>query len=184
MIAMGLQEHHAARFIRAQLIGASQASSSNQASGVSQASIAHRRIVVLGLDDGQKRQAWQRAPGQEICRCLLQEGARLVLLDRPRNRIAMGGLLASEAAPQGLPGRFELESDIASAFRLADAALLLPGWKQDHAMTWRALAASMHDPGWVFDTRSDGDLSRPAACGLETWQLSLGEQGLGIDPGA
>lgn len=161
---MSLPEYLAARFIQAQL------------SGSGEASIAQRRIVVLGLDDGQRRHAWQRPPGQEICRCLLQEGARLVILDRPRNRVAMGGLLAGELMAQRLAGSFELENDIASAFRQADAVLLLPGWKQDQAMTWRALAASMQDPAWVFDTRSDGDLSRPAACGLETWQLSLGGQ--------
>lgn len=172
MLGMRLQEHLAARFIQAQL------------SGSRSESIAHRRIVVLGLDDGQKRQPWQSAPGREICRALLQEGARLVILDRPRNRIAMGGLLAQLPAPQRLAGSFELHSDIASAFRLADAVLLLPGWKQDHAMTWQALAASMQDRAFVFDTRSDGDLSRPAACGLEAWQLSLGELAPGGDPAA
>jgi len=157
-------ESDAAPFIRSQLMG------------LRDRSLQGRRIVILGLTPLRHRDPRQSAAGLDLCRDLLGQGARLVILDRPQNLVVLTSLLAMSNQSGGIPGSCELESDVTCAFRNAAAVVLLPGFRHSRPLAWRALACSMQSPGWVFDLRPDGDLSRAAASGLQTWQLGRSTQ--------
>lgn len=156
-----MSHHDLAAFIRSQL------------AGLRSTDLAGRRLVILGLAP---QRAVSPAVQEEIlalCHRLVCDGARLVIPDRPRSRIALSRLLQQRRSGEVFRGTCELAVDPGQACRGADAVLLLPGWCPERPLTWRALAAAMRPPGWVFDLRQEPDLRRPAACGLETWHLPL-----------
>ena len=139
-----------------------------------------RRLVILGLAPQRPVPAALQAEILALCHRLVCDGARLVIPDRPRSRIALSRLLQCGGPQEVLHGTCELAGDPGRACRGADAVLLLPGWQPQRPLPWRPLAGSMRPPGWVFDLRQEAELSRPAACGLETWHLPL----VGGAPGA
>jgi hypothetical protein len=145
----------------------------SQLAGLSSTDLAGRRLVILGLAP---QRAVSPALQEEIlalCHRLVCDGARLVIPDRPRSRIALSRLLQQRRSGEVIRGTCELAVDPGQACRGADAVLLLPGWCPERPLTWRSLASAMRPPGWVFDLRQEPDLRRPAACGLETWHLPL-----------
>ena len=140
----------------------------------------HRRLTVLGLSpDGHHGSSrYQRSPRQRgldeirLCAQLLREGAQLVVLDRPRNRLLIETLLPLAADRDGrILGDIHLEANLSSAFWAADAVLLLPGWRPERPLAWGALASRLQPGAEVFDLRPGGACDRAAACGLRLWHL-------------
>lgn len=152
---------------------------SSQLDGSGAAGLEGRRIAVLGLlasrSAGEPLGGVRRPEpldGMALCAHLLERGARLVVLDRPRNRLLMERLLQLAADGRGrVRGSCQLEADLAGAFRDAAAALLLNGWRQERPVAWGGLRDRMQPGAQLFDLRSGGGLERAAACGLQTWHL-------------
>jgi UDPglucose 6-dehydrogenase len=155
------QQRDLAAFIRSQL------------AGLAATDLIDRRLVILGLAPQRTVSPTELEESLGLCHRLVCDGARLVIPDRPRSRIALSRLLQQRRSGEVLRGTCELVNDPGQACRGADAVLLLPGWSPERPLTWRSLAAAMRPPGWLFDLRQDADLSRPAAAGLETWHLPL-----------
>lgn len=145
-------------------------------SGVAGA-LRHCRLTVLGLLPD-RHSAPSRSPLQggldelRLCAQLLREGAQLVVLDRPRNRMLIETLLPLAADRDGrIRGCIRLEADLSSAFRAADAVLLLPGWRPERPLAWGTLADRLRPGAEVFDLRQGSHYERAASCGLRIWQL-------------
>jgi UDPglucose 6-dehydrogenase len=69
---------------------------------------------------------------------------------------------------------WRMASDSLDACQGADAVLILTEWDQFRELDWRAIAALMRKPAWLFDTRAIADAKAARVAGLQVWTVGEG----------
>jgi len=138
-----------------------------------------KRLAILGFAFKADTNDTREAPAIRICQDLLEEGAQLVIHD-PKvatDQIALD--LQQESASQvdtlKGSGSWARSTSVEDAVMGADAVLVLTEWQHYRDLNWRALAARMRKPAWVFDARSVVDPAQIKAAGLSLWRVGDGE---------
>jgi len=136
-----------------------------------------KRLAVLGFAFKADTNDTRESPAIRICRELIEEGARLAIVD-PKvdpSQIALDldspSLTAVDAGGDG--GWFPADDPLEAA-RGADALLILTEWQAYRQLDWTAIAAVMRRPAWLFDARAVADADAARAAGLQVWRVGEG----------
>jgi UDPglucose 6-dehydrogenase len=119
-----------------------------------------RTIAVLGLVYTPNTDTLRRSAAVELCQQLLAAGARVQAFDP-----------ALPALPTELAA-ITLASDLASALRGADAAVVCTEWPQFRTAPWPELVRAMHQPAVVVDPNRFLDAQLKPLAGVE--HISVG----------
>ena len=136
-----------------------------------------KRLAVLGFAFKADTNDTRESPAIRICRELIEEGARLAIVDPkvdPRqiaHDLACPSLTAGEATGEG---GWLIAADPLEAARGADAVLILTEWAAYRQLDWHAIAAVMRRPAWLFDARAVADAEAARAAGLQVWRVGEG----------
>jgi UDPglucose 6-dehydrogenase len=136
-----------------------------------------KRLAVLGFAFKADTNDTRESPSIRICRELIEEGARLAVVDPkvdPRQIASdLGSPPLSAADGAGDGGWFSVDDPIEAA-RGADAVLILTEWSAYRQLDWPAIAAVMRRPAWLFDARAVADANAARAAGLQVWRVGEG----------
>lgn len=139
--------------------------------------VTSKRLAVLGFAFKADTNDTRESPSIRICRELIEEGARLAIVDPkvdPRQIASdLGSPPLSAADGAGDGGWFSVDDPIEAA-RGADAVLILTEWSAYRQLDWPAIAAVMRRPAWLFDARAVADANAARAAGLQVWRVGEG----------
>jgi UDPglucose 6-dehydrogenase len=160
------QQHRIARLVVTKLFG----------------TVTGKRLAVLGFAFKANTNDTRESPAIRICRDLLEEGARLAIVDPkvPAAQIArdLGQAPSAQASDGGggggAQGGWQLASSAVEASACADAVLLLTEWAEFGELDWDGIAAVMRKPAWLFDARATADAAAARAAGLQVWRVGEG----------
>lgn len=131
--------------------------------------LSDKRIAIFGFAFKKDTNDTRESPAIQVCRDLLDEGARLAIFDPkvPAETISQDLQLPEES------DRIEICPDPLSAARGAHAIALLTEWDalRETQLDYRALFAVMEKPAFLFDGRNILDLGRMRAIGFEAYGI-------------
>ena len=138
--------------------------------------VSGKRIGVLGFAFKADTNDTRESPAIRICRDLLEEGAVLQIVDP---KVSASQIAKDLGQPAGAgegdgDGSWQQVPEVLQAASGADALLLLTEWQQFAVIDWRAVAAVMRQPAWLFDARAKADGALARAAGLQVWTVGEG----------
>ena len=131
-----------------------------------------KRIALLGFAFKANTNDTRESPSICIAKQLLDEGAQLAIFD-PKVSSDQISLDLCQPAGSG-ESSWRMASDSLDACQGADAVLILTEWDQFRELDWRAIAALMRKPAWLFDTRAIADAKAARVAGLQVWTVGEG----------
>jgi UDPglucose 6-dehydrogenase len=134
--------------------------------------ISGKQIGVLGFAFKADTNDTRESPAIQVCQDLLEEGARLAIVD-PKVSESQISLDLGRPAGEG-EGSWQLVHSVEEAASGADALVLLTEWQQFAQINWPAVADVMRQPAWLFDSRAKADAAAARAAGLNVWTLGEG----------
>ncbi len=126
--------------------------------------ISGKKIVILGFSFKANTNDTRESPSISICKDLLEEGAKLAILD-PRTSKEQ---ITSEL---GLIGEYDLYKSVTKASKNADAVVLLTEWNEFKMFDWESIYKLMRKPCWIFDTRILLNPCILRKIGFKVWSL-------------
>ena len=146
--------------------------------------LSNKKIAVLGFAFKSNTNDTRESAAIQICKDLLDEGANLFIHDpkvnsnqiandlncNPSDHNNERSLIKNHASS----GFWYYSSDIKSALKDADAAVILTEWEEYAEINWNDLANTMRKPAWVFDSRSIINPSKIIHSGLFFWRVGDG----------
>lgn len=151
--ALNLNDHLRTRFV--------------QSIGYYLHSFGSKTIVMLGLSFKPETDDVRDAPAVTIARYLLEDGARLRIVDPVATKHAK--MLFPEFLPQ-----IELFDKPENVFEGAHAIIVVTEWKQFHEIDFAAAALKMQKPAWIFDGRNMFDPKKATEAGLNYYGVGKG----------
>ena len=136
-----------------------------------------KRLAVLGFAFKADTNDTRESPAIRICRDLIEEGARLAIVDPKVDPSQIARDLEApslDAAAATGDGGWLSAADPLEAARGADAVLILTEWSAYRQLDWPAIAAVMRRPAWLFDARAVADAEAARAAGLQVWRVGEG----------
>jgi UDPglucose 6-dehydrogenase len=143
--------------------------------------VSGKRIAVLGFAFKADTNDTREAPAIRICRDLLEEGAHLAIHDpkvggsQISTDLGCPETVAGALAGLGGEGSWEGSASVLEAAAGADAVVVLTEWSAFRQLDWRAIAAVMRRPAWLFDARAITDAAAARAAGLQVWRVGEGD---------
>jgi UDPglucose 6-dehydrogenase len=151
------QQHRIARLVVKSLFG----------------TVTGKRIAVLGFAFKADTNDTRESPVIRICQDLLEEGARLAILDPKVGEEQ----IRRDLGPVSGEGHWEKVATVAEAADNADAIVITTEWAEFRSLDWNALARKMRRPSWLFDARGVADAAAARAAGLKVWRVGEGTAG-------
>ena len=135
-----------------------------------------KRIAVLGFAFKADTNDTRESPTITICADLLEEGAQLAIYDPKVSAEQIAADLGQPAVVtmDSGEGQWQVASNPLAAATGADAVVVLTEWAEFGQLDWRALAAVMRQPAWLFDARTVCDAAAARAAGLKVWRVGEG----------
>ena len=150
------QQHRIARLVVTKLFG----------------TVTGKRLAVLGFAFKADTNDTRESPAIRICLDLLEEGAKLVIVDP---KVGEAQIAKDLAQGDGMgSGGWQLAATAVEAATGADAVLLLTEWAEFGELDWQGIGAVMRQPAWLFDARATADASAARAAGLKVWRVGEG----------
>ena len=145
--------------------------------------ITNKKIVVLGFAFKANIKDTRESAAINICKNLIKEGADLTIYDpkvspsqietdlqiKPVNQIAI-----EEPKHKEIFGNWQFSKNLYN-FDKAHAVLILTEWDEFKNINWIAVAKTMVQPAWVFDSRSIVNPTKVKEAGLCLWRLGDGK---------
>jgi len=136
-----------------------------------------KRLAVLGFAFKADTNDTRESPAIRICRELIEEGARLAIVDPkvdPRQIARDLDVPSLAAVDASGDGGWLTAADPVDAARGADAVLILTEWAEYRQLDWSAIVAVMRRPAWLFDARAVADAEAARSAGLKVWRVGEG----------
>ena len=134
--------------------------------------ITGKRLAVLGFAFKADTNDTREAPAIRICQDLIEEGARLVIVDPKVSPAQIAADLGQP--PSGADGGWQAADSPLEAASGADAVLIITEWGEYARLDWREIGAVMRRPAWLFDARAIADADAARAAGLNVWRVGEG----------
>jgi UDPglucose 6-dehydrogenase len=131
-----------------------------------------KRLAVLGFAFKADTNDTREAPAIRICKNLIEEGARLVIVDPKVDPAQIAADLGQPSS--GDDGGWQAAASPQEAAAGADAVLILTEWGEYTRLDWQAIGAAMRSPAWLFDARAIADAAAARSAGLNVWRVGEG----------
>ena len=139
-----------------------------------------KKILILGFAFKANTNDTRESSAIQICKDLLQEGAKLYIHDPKVSSEQISEDLnaelyshESEMENDEKPLWFKVE-DISRDLKNADAVLILTEWDEYGKINWNSASEIMRRPAWVFDARSIIDIEKIKSTNLNFWRIGDG----------
>jgi UDPglucose 6-dehydrogenase len=133
-----------------------------------------KRLAVLGFAFKADTNDTREAPAIRICQDLIEEGARLVIVDPKVDPAQIATDLGQPPCDVHVDGGWQAAASPQEAASGADAVLILTEWREYARLDWQAIASVMRRPAWLFDARAIADAAAACAAGLNVWRVGEG----------
>ena len=137
--------------------------------------LVNKRIVILGFSFKANTNDVRNSPSIEICKKLINEGAKLVVNDLKVSEKSIYNSFSNYFEKNMISDYVIFEKDLNKASKNADAIVILTDWEEYKNLNWYSLYEKMRKPAWIFDTRSVINLEKIKNKEINIWQLGNGE---------
>lgn len=135
--------------------------------------LSSKKIAILGFAFKANTNDTRNSPAIEICKGLLEEGAKLNIFD-PKvksQEISLCLDLENNINLKKSIGSWKSFESISEAVNGCDAILVLTEWDEFKIINWEKISRSMRKPSWVFDSRLCIDKKEVLKTGLNYWGI-------------
>ncbi len=145
--------------------------------------LSNKKIVILGFAFKANTNDTRESPAINVCKDLLEEGASLLIHDPKVSSdqiyidlkfVSRKSLEEKNNNSIDNEGNWNKVNDLKTAFKDADAIVLLTEWSEYKNINWREVSDNMRKPSWVFDTRSITNPYEVKNAGLNLWRIGDG----------
>ena len=139
--------------------------------------VSTKKLVVLGFSFKSNTNDTRESPAISIVKELLENGADLCIHD-PQvsesqiSEALFGKNIATDKKTH--EGNWTYTNDLKSAFKDADAIIILTEWKNYLKINWEMMSILMRRPSWVFDTRGIIEETSLKGTNLNFWKIGKG----------
>ncbi len=139
----------------------------------------NKKIIILGFAFKSKTNDTRESPAINVCKNLLEEGARLFIHDPKVNTEQIEKELGQKEIIKennefNECGRWTKINDLDFSFNKADAVIILTEWDDYKEIDWPSCSKLMRHPSWVFDTRSITNPNNIRESGVNYWRIGDG----------
>ena len=145
--------------------------------------LAGTKLVILGFAFKANTNDTRESASIQICKDLINEGAKLVIHDPKVNPKQIASDLGMEEFNKGSEIQFSdtpsglgswIYSSNLEIFDDAYAVLVLTEWPQYSFINWEEVSKKMIQPAWIFDSRSILDSEKVKNAELNLWRVGDG----------
>ena len=143
-----------------------------------------KKISILGFAFKANTNDTRESAAIQICKDLLDEGAKIVIHDPKVNPKQIESDLNMPINSNKIDtfnlnnihneGSWDFTINIKNALKDADAAVILTEWNEYSNIDWKAAYKIMRKPAWLFDSRSIIDPNKVKSTGLNLWRIGDG----------
>ncbi len=137
--------------------------------------LVNKRIVILGFSFKANTNDVRNSPSIEICKKLINEGAKLVVNDLKVSEKSIYNSFSNYFGKNMISDYVIFEKDVNKASKNADAIVILTDWEEYKNLNWHSLYEKMRKPAWIFDTRAVIPIQKFSNKKINIWQLGNGE---------
>lgn len=139
-------------------------------------SVSNKKIGILGFAFKADTNDIRESPAIEICKNLINEGARLYIHDPKVHKDDLNIVLSKSAHEKE---DWDIAKSINDVFVDSDAVVILTDWDEYKNIDWDSQVKLMRRPSWIFDTRNLLQLKNIDTSKVNIWQTGNGD--LNID---
>ena len=139
-------------------------------------SVSNKKIGILGFAFKADTNDIRESPAIEICKNLINDGARLNIHDPKVHEDDLNKVLST---PSHEKEDWDIAKNINDVFVDSDAVIILTEWAEYKKIDWDSQVEFMRRPSWIFDTRNLLELKNIDTNKVNIWQTGNGE--LNID---
>ena len=139
-------------------------------------SVSNKKIGILGFAFKADTNDIRESPAIEICKNLINDGARLNIHDPKVHEDDLNKVLST---PSHEKEDWDIAKNINDVFVDSDAVIILTEWEAYKKIDWDSQVKLMRRPSWIFDTRNLLELKNIDTNKVNIWQTGNGE--LNID---
>jgi len=135
--------------------------------------LSSKKIAILGFAFKANTNDTRNSPAIEICKGLLEEGAKLNIFD-PKvkyQEISSCLDLYNQIDFKKSIGSWKSFESIDEAVNGCDAILVLTEWDEFKIINWKKISRFMRKPSWVFDSRLCIDKKEVIKTGINYWGI-------------
>ena len=130
--------------------------------------LTNKKIGILGFSFKANTNDTREAPAIQICRNLLEEGAKLLIFDpKVKPKQIKQDLINTNENDENI----QVCTSIYEISKGVDAIIIITEWKEFKDIDWSLMKKNMRSPSWVFDTRDIVDDKEIKSCGINLWKL-------------
>ena len=137
--------------------------------------LSDKKLAVLGFSYKANTNDTRDSSAIQICKNLLDEGARLEIYDPKVNKIQiekdLNNDLKNENDQNNPIGSWNCSNSLYEAAIESDAIIILTEWEEFKNIDWAKISSVMRRPSWLFDTRNITNHNSAKDNGLKVWQL-------------
>ena len=143
--------------------------------------ISGKKLAVLGFSFKANTNDYRESPSIQICKDLLDEGAKLAIYDpkvewsQIKNCLDLNEKLGLNKN-NNITGSFESSSSVLNSVKGADALIVLTEWDEFKYLNWEDISSQMRSPSWLFDSRNITNVEEAKSFGLNVWQLGVEDE--------
>ena len=137
--------------------------------------LSNKKLAILGFSFKANTNDTRDSSAIQICKNLLDEGARLEIYDpkvtKEQIELDLGVAFSCKKESTYSQGSWDISDSPYNASIHADAVIILTEWDEFRNIDWGKISQSMRKPSWLFDTRDIANHSLAKKSGLKVWQL-------------
>ena len=137
--------------------------------------ISDKKIAIYGFAFKKNTNDTRESASINICRNLIEEGARLCIYDPKVTKEQMASDLIQdedfEFTPNSELGSWSSFSDPEKAIIGADAIVVITEWEEFKFIDWNKINKLMRKPAWIFDTRAIINIEEANKAGFNVWSI-------------
>ncbi len=136
--------------------------------------VSEKKIAILGFAFKANTNDTRQSPSIDICRDLLEEGAKLAIYDPKVEKSKINNDLIKSFGNHDY-GKWEIVSSVSEASNGSDAIIVLTEWEEFLHINWEEIINSMRKPAWLFDTRLCINYKSAKRAGFNIWKIGNSE---------
>ena len=137
--------------------------------------LSDKKIAILGFSFKADTNDTRDSSSIQICKNLLEEGARLEIYDpkvgKEQIEYDLNKKAVNKFEENSNTGSWKYSSSLYNAALESDAIVILTEWQEFKDIDWSKISIKMRKPSWLFDTRNITNYELAKSCGLKIWQL-------------
>ena len=138
--------------------------------------LSNKCIGILGFAFKANTNDTRESPAINICRDLIEEGAKLKIYDPKVNNLQIDLDLKNACISSNVEYNNDswlIENDLYKTANNSDALVVLTEWEEFANINWQEISYIMRSPSWLFDTRGITNKYIAKKNNINVWQVGV-----------